>query len=297
MDTNGINSDCSRYGLRRKPECDTEEYGGAYQVMNLRNYLVHQQSISPDLRLTLSSDGEKRYVHLFRSCEFRDTSIIDDRGTYDDEWTKLKSGARRSSFPFMDKLPHIADERDRLGAEPGIGINVGLNISVPLNYLEGRITSDGINKLHSDNSVNYPSPYTKYYFDNYAFNYNKIQNAMRVGRAYIYELKVEISDEIMVCAINGNCTWNQITCDKKTSDEYHLIGHTVPNKEMNILAKCPYIIHKRTLYKLNLITGEPQIISEEEILNVSKSASNYRNKYLKYKNKYLELKKIINSKE
>ena len=287
MDSEGINKDCLDKGLKRNAECNTPENGGKYQVMNLRDYLAHQEKLNPTSRFTKSTSGEKQYVHFFRSCEHLDTSIIDDRGTYDEEWNKLKVGTRRSTFPFMDQLNNIST--DRMGLEPGIGINVGLTKSVPENYFSGRVTSDGINKLHRTNPVKYPSAYVKDYGSDYA----KLHDAMIAGKAYIYELMVEISEEIMVCAIVHDCTWNQITCDKKTSDNFDLIGHVEQHLEMNILAKCPYIVYKRTLCNLDPSTGEIQVVTPEEILNVPKGASNYRKKYLKYKNKYLELKKLI----
>jgi hypothetical protein len=281
----GINKDCYDNGLRRKPECDTEENGGRYRVMNLRDYLTYQTSLNPGIEIKKSTIGGKEYLHLFRSCEETDTSIIDSRGTYDDEWNKLKTGTRRSTFPFIHMIEKVASER--MGWEPGVGINVGLQESVSKAYLSGRITSDGLNKLHKSKPHIFPSSKASDY------TYMQLMSVSSYGKAYIYELLVEISDSIIVCVIIKDCEWNQITCDKKTSDNFHLIGHMEAHSEMNILAKCPYIIHKRTLYKGNDDGIVP--IARAEILDVTKEASNYRNKYLKYKNKYLELKKSLSN--
>ena len=288
-ETEGINKDCYCNGLRRKPECNIETNGGLYKIMNIRQYLEYQESQDPTLKLIITNKGDKNYIHLFRSCEYRDTSIVDGRGTYDDEWEKLKNGKRRSTFAFLHLLSNITTER--LGWEPGIGINVGLQESVPESYMPGRLISDGINHLHKIDPKNFPSVKLRDYDD--LKDSVKLNRANNIGRVYIYELLVELSDDILVCAINRGCQWNQITCDKKTSDEYHLIGHLESNYELNILAKCPYIIVGRKLYKNNF--GEPELVTTE-LLDELQNASNYREKYLKYKIKYINLKKLSNKK-
>lgn len=287
-DRQGINTDCYVNGLRRKPECNIESNGGKYKIMNIKQYLEYQTKLNPGLNPTISERDGKKYIRLFRSCEYIDTSIIDERGTYDNEWQKMKDNKRRSTFPFIDTIAKVTTER--IGWEPGVGINVGIERSVPEAYLDGRIMSDGINLLHRTNPhLYFSSKLSDYKYDNPVFAL-----AAARGRAYIYELLVELSDDILVCAIFRDCQWNQITCDKKTSDEYHLIGHLEKNIELNILAKCPYIIAGRTLYK-NDPFGNKQIISVESFDKLQ-DASNYKKKYLKYKTKYTDLKKLITNK-
>lgn len=189
MSNDGFNKFCKKIGFMRNSICDTNEYGGKYEIINLYDYIMYQQK-EYNTKFKFQKKDDTIYVLFYRFDNDEDygKNILND--FFDYKTLVKKYMNKEYNLGWNESSDKINVNIERWGHSPGIGINVSF--------------------------------FPNYYYVN-----------STITEFWIPIKRGDIKENIRVCCIPNECTWTQISCDKKNILKYDIIAHFDTSKPGN----------------------------------------------------------------
>ena len=126
----GFNKFCKKIGFTRNLNCDTNEYGGKYEIINLYDYIIYQKK-EYNTKFKFKKKDDTIYVLFYRfdNDEYYGKNILKD---FYDYKTLVKKYMKKEYIPGWNFPSDMIDgSNEQWGHTPGIGINLSF---FPMEY-------------------------------------------------------------------------------------------------------------------------------------------------------------------